>query len=249
MTYSAHLLPPDVRPTARDYPGLSGPDTIWVDERWWRFTAHTDLHTVRYLDVRHSDRSVALAMLLITPRPGGLLFYDPPRLAGTPGALAEPELLDPSGRQRWDELTASLPGADEYPSLALATFGNHHGVAHAPDRTADQRSAVMAALPELLLKTAADLGCRSIALLYVGDPDAAAILAGRDKGNLGIVRRPAWHAVFRRVPGDLADGIVAQIEHEDVVVAAQRIAAVGGKSDAGAVMADGGLAFIEHALG
>jgi hypothetical protein len=175
MTYSAHLLPPDVRPTARDYPGLSGPDTIWVDERWWRFTAHTDLHTVRYLDVRHSDRSVALAMLLITPRPGGLLFYDPPRLAGTPGALAEPELLDPSGRQRWDELTASLPGADEYPSLALATFGNHHGVAHAPDRTADQRSAVMAALPELLLKTAADLGCRSIALLYVGDPDAAGV--------------------------------------------------------------------------
>src|SRR4051794_31016170 len=143
MTYSAHLLPPDVRPTARDYPGLSGPDTIWVDERWWRFTAHTDLHTVRYLDVRQSGRSVALAMLLITPRPGGLLFYDPPRLAGTPGALAEPELLDPSGRQRWDELTVSLPGADQYPSLALATFGNHHGVAHAPDRTADQRSAVM----------------------------------------------------------------------------------------------------------
>ena len=96
MTYSAYLLPPGARPTARDYAGLSGPDIIWVDERWWRFTEHTDLHEVRYLEVRHGDRAVALAPLLITPKPGGLLFYDPPRLAGTAGALAEPELARPS---------------------------------------------------------------------------------------------------------------------------------------------------------
>ncbi len=31
----------------------------------------------------------------------------------------------------------------------------------------------MAALPELLLQTAAELGCRSVALLYVGEPEAA----------------------------------------------------------------------------
>ena len=173
MTYSAYLLPPDARPTAQDFAGLSGPDIIWEDERWWRFTEHTDLHEVRYLEVRQGDRAVALAPLLIAPKPGGLLFYDPPRLAGTAGALAEPELLDPADQQRWAELTATLPAADQYPSLALATFGNHHGVAHAPGRTVDQRSAVMAALPELLLQTAAELGCRSVAMLYVGEPEAA----------------------------------------------------------------------------
>ena len=173
MTYSAHLLPPNVRPTAQDFAGLAEPEIIWEDARWCRFTERTDLHEVRYLEIREDGQAVALASLLITAKPGGLLFYDPPRLAGTAGALAEPELLDPSDQQRWAELTATLPAADQYPSLALATFGNHHGVAHAPGRTVDQRRALMAALPELLLQTAAELGCRSVALLYVGEPEAA----------------------------------------------------------------------------
>jgi uncharacterized protein len=173
MTHSAHLLPPNVRPTARDFAGLTQPEIIWEDARWCRFTERTDLHEVRYLEIRENGQAVALASLLITAKPGGLLFYDPPRLAGTAGALAEPELLDPSDQQHWAELTATLPAADQYPSLALATFGNHHGVAHAPGRTVDQRRALMAALPELLLQTAAELGCRSVALLYVGEPEAA----------------------------------------------------------------------------
>lgn len=173
MTYSGNLLAPNARPSAQDFAGLANPDVIWEDERWCRFTERTDLHEVRYLEIRDDCRPVALAPLLITAKPGGLLYYDPPRLAGTAGALAEPQLLDPSEQQRWGELTSSLPDPDQYPSLALATFGNHHGVAHATDRTADQRRAVMAALPELLLQTAAELGCRSVALLYVGEPEAA----------------------------------------------------------------------------
>jgi uncharacterized protein len=173
MTYSAHLLPPNAKPSAREFAGLNSPDIIWVDARWCRFTERTDLHEMRYLEIYEDGRTVALAPLLITAKPGGLLFYDPPRLAGTAGSLAEPDLLDPSDQQRWAELTATLPAADEYPSLALATFGNHHGVAHAPGRTVDQRRAVMAALPELLLQAAAELGCRSVALLYVDEPEAA----------------------------------------------------------------------------
>jgi uncharacterized protein len=172
MTHSGHLLPRYARPTSQDFAGLCDPDIIWEDARWWRFTERTDLHEVRYLQVRENGRVVALAPLLITEKPGGLLFYDPPRLAGTAGALAEPELLDPSDQQRWAELTATLPAADQYPSLALATFGNHHGVAHDPASTVDQRRAVMAALPELLLQAADELGCRSVALLYIGEPDA-----------------------------------------------------------------------------
>ena len=165
MTYSGYLLPPHARPSAQDFAGLARPDIIWEDERWYRFTERTDLHEVRYLEVRQDGQAVGLAPLLITEKPGGLLFYDPPRLVGTAGALAEPELLDPHDQQRWDELTATLPDPDQYPSLALGTFGNHHGVAHAPGRTADERRATMAALPELLLQAADELGCRSVAML------------------------------------------------------------------------------------
>ena len=172
MTYSACLLPPLARPTAQDFAGLGRPDVIWEDERWLRFTERTDLHEVRYLEVREGGQTVALAPLLITAKPGGLLFYDPPRLAGTAGALVAPELLDSYDQQRWAELTAALPDPDQYPSLALGVFGNHHGVAHLPGRTADECSAAMAALPELLLQAADELGCRSVAMLYVGEPEA-----------------------------------------------------------------------------
>src|SRR5262249_38079476 len=94
--YSGHLLPPDARHTPQDFTGLADPDIIWQAARWWRFTERTDLHQSRYLKVREDGRAVALAPLLITEKPGGLLFYDPPRLAGTTGPMADPELLDPS---------------------------------------------------------------------------------------------------------------------------------------------------------
>ncbi|MEU1629389.1 GNAT family N-acetyltransferase [Streptomyces sp. NPDC020096] len=176
-TYTARVLPPTARPTAEDFSGLASPDIIWEDARWCRFTERTDLHEVRYLRIQENDRVVALAPLLLTRKAGGLLFYDPPRLAGTAGAMAEPELLDPADQERWSKLTQALPAdrADHYPSLALATFGTHHGVAHAPDRTPAQRQAVMAALPGLLTSAAAELDCRSSALLYVAEPAAAEV--------------------------------------------------------------------------
>ncbi|TQC50913.1 GNAT family N-acetyltransferase [Rhodococcus sp. WS4] len=171
---TGRVLPRGARPLAADFAGIADPDIIWEDARWWRFTERTDLHEVRYLEVREDGRAVAFAPLLFTARPGGLLFYDPPRLAGTPGPMAEPELLDQPDQKRWATLTEALPGArdDQYPSVALATFGNHHGVAHVPGRSPDERRAVMAALPDLLGRAGDELGCRSTALLYVGDPEA-----------------------------------------------------------------------------
>ncbi|WNV84943.1 GNAT family N-acetyltransferase [Umezawaea sp. Da 62-37] len=175
--YKGHLLPPGSRPSVLDFAGLHAPDLVWDDERWLRFTERTDLHEVHYLEVHEDGTTVAMATLLLSPEAGGLLFYDPPRLAGTAGPMAEPELLEPADRQRWDALTSTLSDSrpDHYPSLALATFGSHHGVVHAPDRTAVQRRAVMAALPALLEQAAAELDCRSMALLYVGEPDAEAV--------------------------------------------------------------------------
>jgi predicted N-acyltransferase len=175
MSYSAYLLPPDARPTAKDFAGLAQPDVIWEDARWWRYTERTDLHQVRYLEVRQDGRAVALAPLLITAKPGGLLFYDPPRLVGTAGALAAPELLDSYDQHRWAELTQALPDPDQYPSLALGTFGNHHGVAHARRRSPEARRDVMAALPRLLLEVADELRCRSVAMLYIGEPEAVSV--------------------------------------------------------------------------
>ncbi|WP_431981512.1 GNAT family N-acetyltransferase [Streptomyces qinglanensis] len=172
---TARLLPAGRRPGPEDFAALAGPDIVWEDARWWRFTEGTDLHETRYLEVRQGGRPVALAPLLVTRQAGGLLFYDPPRLAGTAGAMAEPEYLDPGQRERWEELCARLPEGRpaHYPSVALATFGNHHGVVHATGRTAAERAAVMAALPGLLAEAAGELGCRSAAVLYVGEPEAA----------------------------------------------------------------------------
>ena len=59
MTYSGNLLPPHARPSAQEFAGLARPDIIWEDERWYRFTERTDLHEVRYLEVRQDGQTVA----------------------------------------------------------------------------------------------------------------------------------------------------------------------------------------------
>ncbi|WP_405788105.1 GNAT family N-acetyltransferase [Streptomyces sp. NBC_00029] len=198
--YTARLLPPGHFPQSSDVTGPGGPDLVWDDPRWLRFTARTDLHEVRCLEVLEGQRPVALATLLVTAEAGGLLFYDAPRLAGTPSPMAEPELLDPADRELWDRYTASLPEGrpDHYPSLALATFGNHHGVTHSPGRSPRQRTAVMAALPALLQRAATELGCRSTALLYVGEPDAEAMdaAAARAGYHATLLGAEAVHQLY-----------------------------------------------------
>ncbi|MEU5896732.1 GNAT family N-acetyltransferase [Streptomyces venezuelae] len=185
-SFTARLLPPGHHP-AHDATAQGGTGLIWDDPRWLRFTARTDLHETHCLQVLEEDRPVALATLLLTHKPGGLLFYDAPRLAGTPSPMAEPDLLDEAEREQWDHLTASLPlpedRADHYPSLALATFGNHHGVAHTHGRSPQQRQSVMAALPALLQQIADQLGCRSTAMLYVGEPEADAVDAAATRAG------------------------------------------------------------------
>ncbi|MFD7668188.1 GNAT family N-acetyltransferase [Streptomyces sp. NPDC059788] len=191
-TLTAEVLPPGAFPSAAEFPGPQRPTTVWEDLRWWRFTARTDLHETRFLRIRDQGRTVAMAPLLITRRAGGLLFYDPPRLAGSEGAMAEPDLLDEPERERWRTLTARTDQArdEQYPSLALATFGNHPGVVHDPARTAAQRAAVWAALPRLVARAAEELGCRSSALLYAGDAqrdaaDTSATAHGHQRVLLG----------------------------------------------------------------
>jgi hypothetical protein len=96
MTYSSHLLPPNARPTAQDFAGLADPDIIWEDARWCRFTERTDLHETRYIEVREDGQAVAVAPLLITPKPGGLSFtirpdwLEPPARWRSPSCSTQP---------------------------------------------------------------------------------------------------------------------------------------------------------------
>ncbi|MEV4790484.1 GNAT family N-acetyltransferase [Streptomyces tuirus] len=187
---TAEIVSPDARPTASTFPALAAPAVIWEDDRWWHFTEHTDLHEVRYLVVREDGDLVALAPLLITHDGGGLLFYDTPKMTGDTSAFGAPELLDAQRRARWDELAGRLAEArrGQYPSVALAVFGSHHGIVHAEGRDAAGRARVLAELPRLLEETAELLGCRSSSLLYATDEQAAVLgSAARARGHIPAV--------------------------------------------------------------
>jgi len=210
--YSARVLGPELAgDEARTVAVLSDPAVLWTDPRWRRFVARTDLHEVRHLVVECDGSPVAVAQLLLTRAPGGLLFYDPPRLIGTPGAMADPAGLDEGDRRRWDELVAAVPQAraGQYPTLALATFGNHLGLSHAAGRTGPQRRAALALLPTLLDRAARELGCRSTALLYADDDEAGSL--GPAASALGY--RPALLGTegVLRLAADSADGYLAEI--------------------------------------
>ncbi len=68
--FTGHVLPRGTRPTAADFAGIADPDVIWEDSRWWRFTERTDLHEVRYLEVRADGRTVAIARCCSRRDPG-----------------------------------------------------------------------------------------------------------------------------------------------------------------------------------
>ncbi|GGT16625.1 hypothetical protein GCM10010271_19390 [Streptomyces kurssanovii] len=174
---TAEVLDPAGRPTAAGMPALDRPPVVWEDDRWWRFTERTDLHENHYLAVHDAGVLVALAPLLLTHDGGGLLFYDAPKMVGALGAFGDTERLTDAERARWDDLAEALPAArrDQYPSVALSVFGSHHGIVHAEGRTAAERREVLSELPRLLDDAARTLGCRSSALLYLGDEEAGPI--------------------------------------------------------------------------
>lgn len=177
-TLAARIVDARTRPAAADFPALERPAVIWEDDRWFRFTERTDLHDTRYLAVYEADETlVALAPLLVTHDGAGLLFYDPPKMVGDLGAFGDLEQLPQDARPRWAQLAAALPDArrDQYPSVALAVFGSHHGIVHAAGRSAAERRDVLAELPRLLEEAALLLECRSSALLYASDEESESI--------------------------------------------------------------------------
>jgi uncharacterized protein len=166
---AARILDPAERPDRSELRALDRPRTIWLDERWWRYVEQTDLHEVRYLAIEDGGRLVALAPLLISRAGNGLLFYDLPKMAGDESAFGDADRLTLSEQERYSALRADLRYArmDQYPSVTMAVFGSHSGIALADDLGPFGRSRVLAALPDLLRAAAEELGCRSSGLLYL----------------------------------------------------------------------------------
>src|SRR5439155_8010495 len=96
----------------------------------------------------------------------------------------------------------------------------------------------------------ATAGRRQLPLRPAGDchsPRARPVAARRCKRDFGIVRRPAWHVVVGGILRQLPELAGARVKRPDVVVAAKRIAAIGGKRDASTIMRPGRLAIVERA--
>ena len=93
-------------------------------------------------------------------------------------------------------------------------------------------------------------GTRRLALGAVGDvhrPHRLAVVAGRGEGDLLVVGRPGRHVVVGGVLRQLAELPAPHVEGPDVVVAAERVAAVRREGDARAVVRPGRLAIVEGA--
>ena len=83
------------------------------------------------------------------------------------------------------------------------------------------------------------------AVSHVHRPHRLPVLARRREGNLLVIRRPGRHGVLRRPLRHLTDLAAPPLEDPDVVVAAQRIAALGGERELRAIVRPGGLAVVE----
>src|SRR6185295_5519945 len=79
----------------------------------------------------------------------------------------------------------------------------------------------------------------------VDRPDAL-FFARRGERDLLVVGRPRRHVVVGGGFGDLLQLAAADVERPDVVVAAERAAAVGGEGDARAVVRPGRLTVVER---
>jgi hypothetical protein len=120
--FTARVPAGGARPDDRDAIRLADPALAWEHPRWAGFVERTDLHEARRLEIHQDGELAAVATLLITHEPHGLLFYDPPRLIGTAGSMAMPDALDTADGERWDTLAEQLTAsrAAAYPSLAPA---------------------------------------------------------------------------------------------------------------------------------
>ncbi|GAB7539090.1 GNAT family N-acetyltransferase [Burkholderia sp. 3C] len=182
---AARILTAQQRPTDATFPALRRPAIVWDDHRWWRYVEHTEDYQVRYLGIERHGELAALAPLLLASAETGLPFYDLPKMTGNDNAFGVPDWLSDAERATYLSLRQALPAlrADQYPSLALATFGAHPGIVFADGLPPSARAQILAALPGLLRQAATELGCRSCGALYLSTQELSDVgSAAREQG-------------------------------------------------------------------
>lgn len=164
-------------------------DRWWGDASWSEFMARTHGPDLRYLVVEDPAGALcATAPLLLATADRGPFLLKPPAIAGDERAFGDESTLTTEERAEYDALRARLDGvrAAQYPSVSLTTRGSSHGVAMALGSPVP-RNEVFAALPRLVADAAAELGCRSDAILHLDDDDATVRAVAAEHGYERVV--------------------------------------------------------------
>ncbi|MFF0144111.1 peptidogalycan biosysnthesis protein [Amycolatopsis sulphurea] len=133
--------------------------------------ARTHGPDLRYLLIADSAGTLcATAPLLYGTADRGAFFAKAPAIAGDEVAFGDEWRLTESEHAEYDALRSRLAGARaaQYPTISLTVRGASDGVAMALESPVS-RAEVHAALPGLVADAAAELGCRSHAILHLED--------------------------------------------------------------------------------
>ncbi|WP_326950812.1 MULTISPECIES: GNAT family N-acetyltransferase [unclassified Amycolatopsis] len=146
-----------------------GRTPVWSSAGFRRVAGQLPLHEVLNLVAIRAGRPVLSAPLLRSPEPGGLRFYDVPAMIGDERAFGDHDRLAADLADRFRALDLEAARTKAYPSVALGTYGAHHGVVVDPALGPDERIEVCRGLPGAVADAAAELGCASHGLLYLTD--------------------------------------------------------------------------------
>lgn len=143
-----------------------GRTPVWSRPDFRRVTLELPQHPILHLVAHRNGRPVLLAPVLRSERPGGLLFYDVPAMVGDERAFGDSTRLDETAQHRLAELPVKSARSAAYPSLAVGTYGAHHGLLAAPELTEEDRITACRQLVHAVADLAEEYGCTSHALLY-----------------------------------------------------------------------------------
>jgi uncharacterized protein len=146
-------------------------DRWWGDPPWLEFMARNHGPDLRFLMIEDSAGALcAIAPLLIATADRGPSVLKAPEMTGDEQIFGDESRLTAEERAEYDALRAELDAhrPAQYPTVSVTTRGASHGVALAVQSPVS-RDEVLAALPGLLAETAAELGCRSHAVLHLDD--------------------------------------------------------------------------------
>ncbi|MEO6702246.1 MAG: peptidogalycan biosysnthesis protein [Jatrophihabitantaceae bacterium] len=149
----------------------------WSDRPWLSFMARANDDDFRYLLIETAEgRLCAVAPLMLSGADHGPFFLNSAAIIGDERAFGDSARLTSEQQASYQQLLTGLDNlrAGQYPSVALSSRGTDHGVSMIADAPVS-RELVLQRLPAILAEVAAGLGCRSYAILHLGESDRAII--------------------------------------------------------------------------